>query len=138
MVELTFGVGERRPDPVHDETIFICGDRVCRSSVPGLSAGCQGFGRYDRHRGNELRSLAVYERASVGGDRLDLRLLDRTQLRCYGERSITGENQYVGDSSRSRKSMRSAHIANISQRRMDDVSWVYEVAMPRPEIRETP
>ena len=36
------------------------------------------------------------------------------------------------------KSMRSAHIANISQRRMDDVSWVYEVAMPRPEIRETP
>jgi hypothetical protein len=61
--------------------------------------------------------------ASFGGNRLDLRFLDRTQLRC-GEWPITGENQYVGDSGRSRKNMRSANIANISQRRMDHVSWV--------------
>ncbi len=122
-LRLTFGVGERRPGLVHDETIFICGDRLCRSGVPGLSAGCQDFCRYDRHRGHELRSLAVYERASFGGNRLDLRFLDRTQLRCCGEWSITGKNQYVGDSGRSRKNMRSANIANISQRRMDHVSW---------------
>jgi hypothetical protein len=114
----------RRPGLVHDETIFICGDRLCRSGVPGLSAGCQGFCRYDRHREHELHSLAVYERASFGGYRLDLRFLDWTQLRCCGEWSITGENQYVGDSGRSRKNMRSANIANISQRRMDHVSRV--------------
>jgi hypothetical protein len=130
-LRLTFGVGEA-PGLVHDETIFICGDRLCRSAVPGLSAGCQGFCRYDRHRGHELRSLAVYERASFGGNRLDLRFLDWTQLRCCGEWSITGENQYVGDSGRSRKNMRSANIANVSQRRMERISWVEEVAIPRP------
>jgi hypothetical protein len=113
-LRLTFDVGERRPGPVHDETIFVSGNRLCRSGVPGLSAGGQGFCQYDRHRGHELRSLAVYERASLGGDRLDLRFLDRTQLRCCGEWSITGENQYVGDSGRSRKNMRSANIANVS------------------------
>ena len=123
-LRLTFGVGERHPGLVHVETIFICGDRLCRSGVPGLSAGCQGFCRYDRHREHELRSLAVYERASFGGNRLDLRFLDWTQLRRCGEWSITGENQYVGDSGRGRKNMRSANIANISQRRMDHVSWV--------------
>jgi hypothetical protein len=123
-LRFTFGVGERRPGLVHDETIFVSGSRLCRSGVPGLSAGCQGFCRYDRHRGHELRSLAVYQRASFGGNRLDLRFLDRTQLRCCGEWSIAGENQYVGDSDRSRKNMRSANIANISQRRVDRVSWV--------------
>ena len=123
-LRLTFDVGERRPGLVHDETIFVCGDRLCRSGVPGLSAGCQGFCRYDRHRGYGLRSLAIYERAYFGGNRLDLRFLDRTQLRSSGEWSITGDNQYVGDSGRSRKNMRSANIANISQRRMDHLSWV--------------
>jgi len=49
---------------------------------------------------------------------------DWNQLRCCGEWSTTGENQYVGDSGRSRKNMRSANIANISQRGMDHVSWV--------------
>jgi hypothetical protein len=121
-LRMTFGVGERRPGPVHDEAIFVSGNRLCRSGVPGLSAGGQSFCRYDRHRGHELRSLAIYERASLGGDRLDLRFLDRTQLRCCGEWSITGENQYVGYSGRSRKNMRSANIANISQRRVDHVS----------------
>jgi hypothetical protein len=58
---------------------------------------------------------------SFGRNRLDLRLLDRTQLRCSGEWSITGENQYVRDSGRSRKNMRSANIANISRRRVDHV-----------------
>jgi hypothetical protein len=120
----TFSVGERRPGLVHDETIFVSGNRLCRSGVLGLGAGRQGFCRYDRHRGHELRSLAVYERASFGGNRLDLRFLDRTQLRCCGEWSITGKNQYVGDSGRSRKNMRSANIANLGQRRVDHVSWV--------------
>jgi hypothetical protein len=117
-------VGERRPGLVHDETIFVSGNRLCRSGVHGLSAGRQGFCRYDRHRGHELRSLAVYERASFGGNRLDLRFLDRTQLRCCGEWSITGKNQYVGDSGRSRKNMRAANITNLSQRRVEHVSWV--------------
>jgi len=76
--------------------------------------------------------LAGYKRASFGGNRLDFRFLDWTQLRCCGEWSITGENQYVGDSGRSRKNMRSANIANVSQRRMDRISWVEEVAIPRP------
>jgi hypothetical protein len=77
-LKLTFGLGESCPGLVHDKTIFICGYRLCRSGVPGLSAGCRSFCRYDRHRGHELRSLAVYERASSGGNRLDLWFLDRT------------------------------------------------------------
>jgi hypothetical protein len=37
------------------------------------------------NRGYELRSLAVYARASIRGNRLDLRFLDGTQLRCCGK-----------------------------------------------------
>jgi hypothetical protein len=83
--------------------------------------------------------LAGYKRASFGGNRLDFRFLDWTQLRCCGEWLTTGQNSYVGDSSRSRKNMRSANIANISQHRMDHVSWVYEVTMPRdPKCEKRP
>jgi hypothetical protein len=32
--------------------------------------------------GMSWRPLAIYERASIGGNRLDLGFLDRTQLRC--------------------------------------------------------
>ncbi len=71
-----------RPDLAHDKTSFVCGAGLCRSGLPGLSAGCQGFRRYDRNRAHELRSLAVYARASLRGNRLDLRFLDGTQLRC--------------------------------------------------------
>ena len=70
------------PDLAHDKTSFDCGTRLCCSSLPGLSAGCQGFRRHDRNREHELRPLAVYARASVRRNHLDLRFLDRTQLRC--------------------------------------------------------
>lgn len=71
-----------RPDLAHDKTSLDCGTRLCRSGLPGLGAGCQGFRRHDRNRAYELRPLAVYTRASVRRNRLDLRLLDGTQLRC--------------------------------------------------------
>src|SRR5258706_1692132 len=72
--------GERRMDLAHGKTSFICGAGL--SGLPGLSAGCQGFRRHDGNRAHELCSLAVYARASIRGNRLDLRLLDWTQLRC--------------------------------------------------------
>jgi hypothetical protein len=75
----TFRVRARcRDDLVHDKAISVCVDHLWRSGLPGLSAGCQGFYRHGRHREHELRSLAVYERASIGGDRLDSRFLDGT------------------------------------------------------------
>jgi len=74
--------------------------------------------------GDELRSLAVYARASIRRSRLDLRFLDGTQLRCCSKRSNTGENRRGGDSGRSPKDMRSANVADIGQRRMDHLSWV--------------
>jgi hypothetical protein len=129
-LRLTFGVGERRPGPVHDEAIFVSGSRLCRSGVPGLSAGGQSFCRYDRHRGYELRSLAIYERASLGGDRLDLRFLDRTQLRCRGQWPNSAEDQHVVDHDGSRKGMRSENIPDVGQRRVDDVSGGHEIGMP--------
>jgi hypothetical protein len=36
----------------------------------------------------------------------------------------TGENRRGGGGGRSRKNMRSANVADISQRRMDHISWV--------------
>ena len=116
--------GEGRPELAHDKTSFICGAGRCRAGLPGLSAGCQGFRPHDGNRGHELRSLAVYARASIRGSRLDLRFLDGTQLRCCSKRSNTGENRRGGDSGRSRKDMRSANVADIGQRRMDHLSWV--------------
>ncbi|MEA2917248.1 MAG: hypothetical protein QOJ15_9329 [Bradyrhizobium sp.] len=40
--------------------------------------GCQSFRRHDGNRSHELRSLAVYARASIRGNRLDLWFLDGT------------------------------------------------------------
>ena len=71
------------------------------------------------------------------GDHLDLRFLDGTQLRCCGERSNTGENRRGGDSERSRKDMCSSNVADISQRRMDHLSWIQEVTMPRRPLQPT-
>jgi len=99
-----------------DKTSFICGAGLCRSGLPGLSAGCQGFRPHDGNREHELRSLAVHARASIRGNRLDLRFLDGTQLRCCSKWSNTSENRRGGDSGRSRKNMRSANVADISQR----------------------
>ena len=78
VVELTFGVGERRPGLVHD----------------GFWTGLN------------------YVAAASGQSPAKINMS-----------AIVVEVE---------KSMRSAHIANISQRRMDDVSWVYEVAIARP------
>ena len=60
-------------DLAHGKTSFICGAGLCRSGLPGLSAGCQGYRRHDGNRGHELRSLAVYARASIRGNRLAAR-----------------------------------------------------------------
>src|SRR5260370_26946554 len=73
---------EGHPDLAHDETSYDCGTGLCRSGLPGLSAGYQGFGRYDRNRAYELRPLAVYASASIRGYHLGLRFLDGTQLCC--------------------------------------------------------
>ncbi len=64
------------------ETSFICRACLRRSSLPCLSAGRQGFRRNDGNRRDELHSLAVYARASIRGNRLDLWFLDGTKLRC--------------------------------------------------------
>jgi hypothetical protein len=115
-------------DMVDDKAIFICVDRLWRFGLCGVSAGRQGFSRDARSREHELRSLAVYGRASVGGHCLDSRFLDGTQLRCRGEWPDTAENQCVFDRCGSRKGVRSQSITNLGQRRMDDVSWGQEVA----------
>jgi hypothetical protein len=38
-----------------------------------------------------------------------------------------------GDNGRSRKNLRSANVADISQRRLDHLYWLQEVAMPRDQ-----
>jgi hypothetical protein len=58
------------------QTGSIGGAGLRRSGLPGLGAGCQGFRRYDGNRGHELRSLAVYSSTSIGGNNLDLWILD--------------------------------------------------------------
>ena len=108
----------------HDKASSICGAGLCRSGLPGLGAGFQSFRRHDRNRQHELRSLAIDARASTGGNHLDLRFLDGTELRRRSKRSNAGENQRGGDRGRSRKDMRSANVADLGQRCMDRLSWV--------------
>jgi hypothetical protein len=87
-----------RDDLVCDKPISICVDHVWRADLRGLSAGCPGFGRHDRNRKHELRSLADNKHASIGGDRVDSRFLDGTKLRCRGEWPNSTVYQYVVDS----------------------------------------
>jgi hypothetical protein len=112
---------------MHDKAISVCVDRLWRSHLPGLSAGYQDFGRHDWNREHELRSLAVHEGASIGRNRLDSRFLDGTKLRCCGQWPNTAENQYVVDSTGSRRNVCSASGPDFSQRGLDHVSWSYKI-----------
>ena len=104
------------------QTSFIGGASLRRSGLPGLSTGCQGFRRHDGNRGDELRSLAVYSSASIGGNNLDLWILDRTQLRCCSERTDRDESRHGSGNARSQENMRSTPVAGIGQRRVDRLS----------------
>ena len=104
------------------QTSFIGGASLRRSGLPVLSAGCQGFRRHDGNRGHELRSLAVYSSTSIGGNHLDLWILDGTQLRCCGERTDRDESRHGGGNRRSQENMRSTPVAGIGQRRVDRLS----------------
>jgi hypothetical protein len=115
---------------VDDKAIAICVDHLWRFGLRRFSAGRQGFSRDDWNRKSELRALAVYRRASIGGDGLDSRFLDGTQLRCRGQWSNTAEDQHVVDRGRSRKGMRSEDIPDVGQRRVDDVSGGHEIGTP--------
>ena len=104
------------------QTSFIGGASLRRSGLPVLSAGCQGFCRHDGDRGHELRSLAVYSGTSIGGNNLDLWILDRTQLRCRRERTDRDESRHGSGNGRSQENMRSAPGTGIGQRRVGRLS----------------
>ena len=104
------------------QTSFFGGASLRRSGLPVLSAGCQGFRRHDGNRGHELRSLAVYSSTSIGGNNLDLWILDGTQLRCRSERTDRDESRHGSGNGRSQENMRSAPVAGIGQRRVDRLS----------------
>ena len=104
------------------QTSFIGGASLRRSGLPVLSAGCQGFRRHDGNRGHELRALAVYPSASIGGNNLDLWILDGTQLRCRSKRADRIESRHGSGTGRSQENMRSAPVASIGQRRVDRLS----------------
>ena len=101
---------------------FIGVRRLCRPGLPGLCAGCRGFRGPDGNRGHELRSLAVYSSTSIGGNNLDLWILDGTQLRCRSERTDRDESRHGSGNGRSQENMRSAPVAGIGQRRVDRLS----------------
>ena len=104
------------------QTSFICGASLRRSGLPVLSAGGQDCHQHDGNRRNELRSLAVYSRTSIGGNDLGLWFLDGTQLRCRSERTNRDESRHGSGSGRSQENMRSAPVAGIGQRRVDRLS----------------
>ena len=106
----------------NSQTSSIGGASLRRSGLPGLGAGCQGFRRHDGNRGHELRSLAVYSSTSIGGNNLDLWILDRTQLRCRSERTDRDESRHGSGIGRSQENMRSAPVVGIGQRRVDRLS----------------
>ena len=106
----------------NDQVSFIDGAGLYSSGLPVLSAGCQGFRRHDGNRGHELRALAVYSSASLGGNNLDLWILDGTQLRCRGKRADRVESRHGRGTGRSQENMRSAPVASIGQRRVDRLS----------------
>ena len=103
------------------QSSFIGGAGSRGSGLSGFGAGCQGFRRHDGNRKHELRSLAVDERASGRGNRLDLRLLDRTQLRCCCKRSSTVGNRHGRDSGRSQEDMCAVTVSGLGERRLDQL-----------------
>ncbi len=104
------------------QSSFIGSASLRRSGLPVISPGCQGFRRHDRNRGHELRSLAVYSSTSIGGNNLDLWILDGTQLRCRSQRTERDESRRGSGNGRSQENMRSAPVAGIGQRRVDRLS----------------
>ena len=86
------------------------------SKVP-ISGGSRG-GLID----HELRSLAVYSSTSIGGNNLDLWILDGAQLRCRSERTDRDESRHGSGNGRSQENMRSAPVAGIGQPRVDRLS----------------
>src|SRR6266478_5560497 len=97
---------------------LVCAAPVCLSSAQDakVSVNMMGIG------GHELRSLAVYSSASIGGNNLDLWILDGTQLRCRSERTDRDESRHGSGNGRSQENMRSAPVAGIGQRRVDRLS----------------
>jgi len=106
----------------NSQSSFISGATLRRSGLPVLSGGRQGFHQHDGNRGHELRSLAVHSSTSIGGNNLDLWILDGTQLRCRRERTDRDESRHGSGNGRSQENMRSAPVAGIGQRRVDRLS----------------
>ena len=107
------------------EINFIGGTHLRRFGLRVPGAGCQGFRRHDGNRSHELRSLAVHSRKSIGGNNLDLWILDGTQLRCRSKRADRTESRHGSGTGRSQENMRSTPVASIGQRRVD--------RLPRPQ-----
>src|SRR3954467_4093786 len=82
---------------------LVCAAPVCLSSAQDakVSVDMMGIG------GHELRALAVYSSASIGGNNLDLWILDRTQLRCRRKRADRSESRHGSGPGRSQENMRS-------------------------------
>jgi len=58
----------------------------------------------------------------IGGNNLDLWILDGTQLRCRRKRADRSESRHGSGTGRSQENMRSASVASIGQRRVDRLS----------------
>jgi len=97
---------------------LVCAAPVCLSSAQDakVSVDMMGIG------GHELRSLAVYSGTSIGGNNLDLWILDGTQFRCRSERTDRDESRHGSGNGRSQENMCSAPVAGIGQRRVDRLS----------------
>jgi len=74
---------------VDGQSILVGGAGLRGFGLPRFSAGYESFRQHDGNRRHELRLLEGHERAPVGGDRLDLWLLDGTELRCCRKRAST-------------------------------------------------
>ena len=112
----------RQASIMADDQTGLIGADLCRSGLPVLGAGCQGFRQHDGNREHELRALAVYSSASTGRNNLDLWILDRTQLRCRSKRAGRVEGRYGSGTGRGPEDMRSAPVASIGRRRVDRLS----------------
>ena len=100
-------------------------DRV-GSALPGFGPRRRDFRRHDRHRKHELRPLAIFERAPVRGNRLDLWFLDGAQLRRSGKRAGAIGHRHDGNCGRGQESVLIRTVAGAGQRGLGDLPGIQQ------------
>jgi len=95
---------------------LVCAAPVCLSSAQDAKVSVDMMGI-----GHELRALAVYPSASIGGNNLDLWILDGPQLRCRSKRADRVESRHGSGMVKSREHALSAR-REYWQRRVDRLS----------------